>query len=656
MKTHVSTRSGCGCGSAGAISTSGEGCGGGCGCGGQVACREPAAYVRPRFFPGQLLTEDDLGQLADYTTAKNRLHNRFLFGDGVVCGLEVTCDPCGGGRVEVKSGYALDCCGNDIVVPCPVELDINQMVRDLLRSARGKDCGDPCPPPSEEIQAKPGAIAPAYGVPPAKPDPVQEPKGGRYCLYISYCEQPSDPVAPYTTDDPCGAEACQFSRVREGYRFELRCPDSHKEDDGFLMQIRECLDPFTKTDLSVTVLRILKQRSEALAEAIAAVKRAADVDQPSDTLKTLAANANSRWNAASDLFVRMLLVEEVASAVMKADLAAMGQTSAGAAVVAVPDSANELRRLVADWKSAITDDAQLNAKPEIERITIKETVTAAQFWTTPANRATGWDKLYAPRLLAGGFGLTERLFMLFRDATMEIQRRLVAASARVHTDCTLTPELQAVYIPLPVSKELREEDVAALKVAMETVSLAMERFIKDCLCLAILPKCAPCDDSGVLLACLTVRDCKVVDICNLERRFVLAPTTVRYWAGALIDEGGKLVEGFCCGSTEKATPTFGRRELRTSSIRFNELITTYTGGMPRIQTRSVGAGGPVTISVDVPATVLSALSRTGLRLGDSLQAESDIAAASEKDEADVGTTAETATLRRRPRKQPGGGA
>jgi hypothetical protein len=71
-------------------------------------------------------------------------------------------------------------------------------------------------------------------------------------------------------------------------------------------------------------------------------------------------------------------------------------------------------------------------------------------------------------------------------------------------------------------------------------------FIKECLCLALLPKCPPCDDTAVLLACLTVEDCEIVDICNTVRRFVLSPTTVRYWGGPLFDAIGDMVETFCC--------------------------------------------------------------------------------------------------------------
>src|SRR5207248_4073700 len=82
------------------------------------------AYVRPQFFAGQLLTEDDLQALTNYVVAKDRLRARYLEGDGVVCGLLVQCHPTKTGWVRVAAGYALDCCGDDIVVACDEDLDI----------------------------------------------------------------------------------------------------------------------------------------------------------------------------------------------------------------------------------------------------------------------------------------------------------------------------------------------------------------------------------------------------------------------------------------------------------------------------------------------------------------------------------------------------
>jgi hypothetical protein len=45
--------------------------------------------VRPRYFAGQLLSEVDLRDEQAYQIAKQRLHNRYLHGYGVVCGLQV---------------------------------------------------------------------------------------------------------------------------------------------------------------------------------------------------------------------------------------------------------------------------------------------------------------------------------------------------------------------------------------------------------------------------------------------------------------------------------------------------------------------------------------------------------------------------------------
>src|SRR5512147_1637223 len=83
-------------------------CGPTCCCGLECLCR-------PRFFAGQLLTDEDLNRLDHYIVAKNRLHNRYLHGWGVVCGLEVVCSPCSD-TVTVRPGYAIGPCGEDIVV------------------------------------------------------------------------------------------------------------------------------------------------------------------------------------------------------------------------------------------------------------------------------------------------------------------------------------------------------------------------------------------------------------------------------------------------------------------------------------------------------------------------------------------------------------
>jgi hypothetical protein len=110
-----------------------------------AACGGLECLCRPRFFAGQLLSEEDLNRLDHYIVAKNRLHNRHLFGTGVSCGLEVvcsSCDPDGNGNVVVRPGYALSPCGNDIVVCKEEKVDICDLIN-RCRPRSGDDCFDP---------------------------------------------------------------------------------------------------------------------------------------------------------------------------------------------------------------------------------------------------------------------------------------------------------------------------------------------------------------------------------------------------------------------------------------------------------------------------------------------------------------------------------
>jgi len=81
------------------------------------------AYERNNFFYGKLMTVRDFELEQSYFLEKNKLLNRFLHGWGVVCGLEVVPHECPK-KVVLKPGIALDCYGNEIVVPRDVEIDL----------------------------------------------------------------------------------------------------------------------------------------------------------------------------------------------------------------------------------------------------------------------------------------------------------------------------------------------------------------------------------------------------------------------------------------------------------------------------------------------------------------------------------------------------
>ena len=74
------------------------------------------------------MTALELQYAQDYFINKQRLHNRILHGAGVVSGLEVSTP--GGSTsppesVYVGEGVALDGYGREIIVPSPVQLDLN---------------------------------------------------------------------------------------------------------------------------------------------------------------------------------------------------------------------------------------------------------------------------------------------------------------------------------------------------------------------------------------------------------------------------------------------------------------------------------------------------------------------------------------------------
>jgi hypothetical protein len=103
-------------------------------------CGGLECLCRPRFFAGQLLTEEDLNRLEHYIVEKNKLHNRYLHGTGVVCGLEVVCHPCPD-RVTVRTGYALSPCGEDIAVCQDTVVNVCELIQKCRPTAHTQECG-----------------------------------------------------------------------------------------------------------------------------------------------------------------------------------------------------------------------------------------------------------------------------------------------------------------------------------------------------------------------------------------------------------------------------------------------------------------------------------------------------------------------------------
>jgi hypothetical protein len=144
----------------------------------------PPGIERPRYFHGQLLTAQDFIDEQDYFREKLRRHNRLLHGWGVVCGLRVT--PAEQGcEVIVAPGYALDPCGDEVLV----EEEI------LLRLSRPEGVEGDGPEAAESDAA-------------SCPD-------GAWTVAIRYVEIPARFV-PVMGGSP-DTDALQASRTRESY-------------------------------------------------------------------------------------------------------------------------------------------------------------------------------------------------------------------------------------------------------------------------------------------------------------------------------------------------------------------------------------------------------------------------------------------------------
>jgi hypothetical protein len=489
---------GCGCGSGGTLSASPCGCGGA-----QCDSCQGQGIARPRFFAGQLLTEDDLQLLADYVGHKNRLHNRHLFGAGVVCGLEVTCHPCGDGRVIVHPGYALDCCGNDLTLSCAQTLDLNSMIRDLRRDQLGGfDCGDPCAEPdTRAASTNANGYDDRQGVAAAK-------KELRYCLYLRYCEQAADPVMPYSTGDDCGRADCEPTRVREGVKFELRCQPTGDAANPLLARLCACLGDFSRVPAVYDALRRLHHGGRIVTatgtpvegDFSSAQRIAPDVNRYEQYLQRRGSSGGKGGTTANDPQSQWLAVEQWEN----------------------PDVAFTLGRM-----SMYVEHYDNIPSPEQQRLSFDD------------QQVLGRARTYITQTVTSVVANSAADFRLVRDWLVE---RL--DNAPYITDCTLRQKVSAMELPAYRGRP-GDYETQAYATSVRTLTEYFLGFVRDCICRALNPACLPCDDTGVLLACIDLSDCQVVKVCNMERSFVMSPAAVRYWLPPL-QLLGNLLERLCC--------------------------------------------------------------------------------------------------------------
>ena len=117
---------------------------------------------RPNFFAGKLLSAEDLALEQNYFLNKSKRHNRFLHGFGIVSGLHVDLSS---GKIAVDPGLALDCEGNEIVLPVKQVLAV-ALIPDTARylNIGFEEKMDFVPGPGGEEQQQPAIINDSFAL------------------------------------------------------------------------------------------------------------------------------------------------------------------------------------------------------------------------------------------------------------------------------------------------------------------------------------------------------------------------------------------------------------------------------------------------------------------------------------------------------------
>lgn len=189
------------------------------------ACCDLICFERPNYFCGHLLTDTDLTTEQRYAIEKRKLHNRTLHGWGVVCGLRMTCDDeCGG--IMIDEGYAIDDCGNDLIVCQPLPFDVIGKLRENGYLV-GDAAYDPCKPKDEQDDCK-----------------------IRQCFYITMCyeEEQRDFTTPFVAGCRPSLTECEPTRIREGVRFDVlkKLPKKESWLEELECRIKHCAKLFTE--------------------------------------------------------------------------------------------------------------------------------------------------------------------------------------------------------------------------------------------------------------------------------------------------------------------------------------------------------------------------------------------------------------------------
>ena len=204
-------------------------------------CCDLVCFERPKYHCGHLLTDADLSLQVKYQVEKNKLRNRALHGHGVVCGLKLACDPCCNGHIVVHDGYAIDDCGNDIIVCEKQHFDVVGALR--AKGLVWDERRDPCEWDNGERECR-----------------------IKQCFYVLICydEEDCQFETPFQAGCATSPQDCVPTRTRETFRLEVtdRLPEEHSYLVWLENRLKHCFRLFRDNPVG----RLMKERMHEIKE------------------------------------------------------------------------------------------------------------------------------------------------------------------------------------------------------------------------------------------------------------------------------------------------------------------------------------------------------------------------------------------------------
>lgn len=182
-------------------------------------------FERPNYFCGHMLTDRDLMLQQKYVREKNKLYHRALDGHGIVCGLRITCNHECPGEILIEEGYAIDNCGNDLIVCKTMRFDVIERLKE-----KGLLVEEPEQDPCKAKQ------------PQTKCEVTQ-------CFHVTICykETEADFTTPFVAGCSPTLTECEPTRIREEVGFDVveELPEELDWIDKLERRITKCFELLT---------------------------------------------------------------------------------------------------------------------------------------------------------------------------------------------------------------------------------------------------------------------------------------------------------------------------------------------------------------------------------------------------------------------------